>query len=103
MTTHTPVSDHPVPWCVLMLTPSGHVEMVEVRASSAALALATARDWKPCHRVATDPRGAPLVYRVGGPRSTPPFAPLSGPGVDPIPARLAGDRWSGGARLKAHQ
>ena len=41
----TTALDPSVPWCVLMLTPSGHVEMVEVRASSAALALDTARDW----------------------------------------------------------
>ena len=89
----TTALDPSVPWCVLMLTPSWHIEMVEVRAPTVALALATVQDWKPCHRVAIDPRGAPLVYRVGGPRST--RRSLPGPGVDPIPARLASDRWSG--------
>jgi len=67
MATPTLLSDHSVLWRVLMVTPSGYVEMVEVRASNAALALDTAQDWKPCHRVATDPRGTPLVCRVGDP------------------------------------
>ena len=62
MTTHTLLSDHAVPWRVLMVTPSGYVEIVEVLAPNEASALDTVRCWKPCHQVATDPRGAPLMW-----------------------------------------
>jgi hypothetical protein len=44
-----------------MLTPSGYVEVVEVRSPSESHALDTVESWKPCHRVATDPRGNPLI------------------------------------------
>ena len=69
MTTHTPLSNDSVLWRVLMMTPSGHVEMVEVRSPSAAMALATVQDWKPYHQVATDPSGNPRIS--GGPRASP--------------------------------
>lgn len=56
-------SDHFVLWRVVMLTPSGHVEVVEVCSPSEPLAVDTVRSWKPCHEVATDPRGDPLISR----------------------------------------
>jgi hypothetical protein len=62
MTTPTALSDHSVPWRVLMVTPSGYVEVVEVRAPNEATALDTVRSWKPCHQVATDPQGNPLIW-----------------------------------------
>jgi hypothetical protein len=65
MATRMPSSDH-VPWRVLMVTPSGYVEVVEVCAPDEATALDTARHWKPCHEVATDPSGKPLIW--GRPR-----------------------------------
>ena len=55
-------------WRVLMVTPSGYVEVVEVRAPNEATALDTVRYWKPCHQVATDPRGNPLIW--GRPRAS---------------------------------
>ena len=65
MATRMPSSDH-VPWRVLMVTPSGYVEVVEVCAPDEATALDTARHWKPCHEVATDPSGKPLIWgRLG--------------------------------------
>ena len=69
MTTHAALSEYDVPWRVLMLTPSGHVEVVEVRSPSESLALDTVQDWKPYHRVATDPRGNPLISSGSGGRS----------------------------------
>ena len=68
MTTHTLLSDHAVLWRVLMVTPSGYVEVVEVRAPNEAMALDTVRSWKPCHQVATDPQGNPLIW--GRPRAS---------------------------------
>src|SRR5262245_20132599 len=59
-------SDRTVPWQVTMLTPSGHVEIVEVRSPTASLALDTVQSWKPCHQVATDPRGNPLIRTLPG-------------------------------------
>jgi len=47
VTTHAAVSEHDAPWRVLMLTPSGHVEVVEVRSASESLALDTVQEWKP--------------------------------------------------------
>jgi hypothetical protein len=44
-----------------MLTPSGHVEVVEVRSPSESLALDTVPYWKPYQRVATDLRSNPLI------------------------------------------
>jgi hypothetical protein len=44
MTTCVAVSHSCVPWRVLMVTPSGHLEVVEVRSPSVALALGTAQD-----------------------------------------------------------
>jgi hypothetical protein len=67
MTTHTLLSNDSVLWRVLMVTPSGHVEMVEVCSPSAAITLATVQDWKPYHRVATDPSGNPLIGGGPGP------------------------------------
>jgi hypothetical protein len=61
MTTHTLLSDHAVLWRVLMVTPSGYVEVVEVRAPNETTALDTVQSWKPCHQVATDPSGNPLI------------------------------------------
>ena len=69
MTTQTLLSDHAVLWRVLMVTPSGYVEVVEVRAPNEAVALDTVRHWKPCHHVATDPRGNPLIGGGLGPRA----------------------------------
>jgi hypothetical protein len=69
MTTHTLLSDHSVPWRVLMVTPSGHLEVVEVRAPNEAKALDTVQYWKPCHQVATDPPGNPLILRRPEPRA----------------------------------
>jgi hypothetical protein len=66
MTARAALSEHYVPWRVLMLTPSGHVEVVEVRSPTESFALDPARSRKPYHRVATDPRGNPLID--GGPR-----------------------------------
>jgi hypothetical protein len=66
MTTCAAMSHSCVPWRVLMVTPTGHLEVVEVRSPSVALALGTTQDWKPYHRVATDPRGNPLISS-GGP------------------------------------
>jgi hypothetical protein len=66
MTTHTLLSDHVVLWRVLMVTPSGYVEIVEVRAPNEATALDTVRYWKPCHQVARDPAGNPLIWAVQG-------------------------------------
>jgi hypothetical protein len=63
MTTRMGPSDPAIPWSVLMLTPSGYVEVVEVRAPTEAQALDTVRSWKPYHRVAVDRRGNPLVSR----------------------------------------
>ena len=68
MTTHTLLSDHAVLWRVLMVTPSGYVEVVEVRAPNEATALDRVQYWKPCHHVATDPRGSPLIW--GRPRAS---------------------------------
>ena len=62
MTTPTALSGHSVFWHVVMLTPSGYVEVVEVRAPNEATALDTVRYWKPCHQVATDPAGNPLIW-----------------------------------------
>jgi hypothetical protein len=69
MTTHTLLSDHSVPWRVLMVTPSGHLEVVEVLAPNEAMALETVRYWKPCHQVATDPPGNPLILGRPKPRA----------------------------------
>ena len=66
MTTHTLLSDHVVLWRVLMVTPGGYAEVVEVRAPNEAMALDTVRYWKPCHQVATDPRGNLLISSVAG-------------------------------------
>jgi len=68
MTTHTLLSEHAVLWRVLMVTPGGNVEVVEVRAPNEATALDTVRYWKPCHQVATDPLGNPLIWGSPGPR-----------------------------------
>jgi hypothetical protein len=73
MTTHTRLADHSTLWRVLMVTPSGYVEVVEVRAPNEAMALDTVRSWKPCHQVAMDPRGHPLIRSAG-----PPWAGIGG-------------------------
>jgi hypothetical protein len=62
MTTHTLLSEHAVLWRVVMVTPGGYVEVVEVRAPNEATALATVQVWKPYHQVATDPPGNPLIW-----------------------------------------
>ena len=54
-------SDHDALWQVLMVTPSGLVEVVEVRAPNEKTALDTAQSWKPYHRLAMDPDGNPLI------------------------------------------
>jgi hypothetical protein len=69
MTARAGLSEHYVPWRVLMLTPSGHVEVVQMPSPSESLALDTVQDWKPYHRVATDPRGNPLISSGSGGRS----------------------------------
>ena len=69
MTSHAALSDHAVLWRVLMVTPSGYVEVVEVRAPNEATALDTARYWKPCHQLAMDPRGNPLIWGRPRPRA----------------------------------
>jgi hypothetical protein len=61
LTSHAALSEHDVHWRVLMVTPSGYVEVVEVRAQNEAMALDTVRYWKPCHRVASDPSGNPIL------------------------------------------
>jgi hypothetical protein len=68
MTPHTQLSEHAVLWRVLMVTPGGYVEVVEVRAPNEATALDTVRSWKPCHWVATEPSGNPLI--LGRPAAT---------------------------------
>ena len=67
MTTQTLLADQAVPWRVLMVTPSGYVEVVEVRAPNEVVALDTVRYWKPCHQVATDPAGNPLIWGRSAP------------------------------------
>jgi hypothetical protein len=61
MTTRASSTERGRLWIVLMLTPSGYVEAVEVRSPSEALALDMVQSWKPCHRVATDSSGRPLI------------------------------------------
>ena len=68
MTTQASPTGHGRLWIVLMVTPSGYVEVVEVRAPNEATALDTVRYWKPCHQVATDPPGNPLIWDSPGPR-----------------------------------
>lgn len=76
MTTHTLLADHAALWRVLIVSPSGHVEIVEVRSPSAAMALATVQGWKPYHLVATDSGGHPLIR--------------SGLGGSPLGGRIGG-------------
>ena len=64
MNPHRASSNCSVSWSVLMLTPSGHVQVVEVCSPSESLALDTVRYWKPYHRVATDLRGKPRIRQA---------------------------------------
>jgi hypothetical protein len=72
-----------------MLTPSGYVEVVEVRAPNEAMALDTVQYWKPCHQVATDPLGNPLIWAV---QALAPRGDAAGPAKSECRRRLPSPR-----------
>ena len=54
-------------WRLFLLTPSHHLEVVELRAPSQQLAIEKAEYWKPYHTVALDPNGLPMIQRQATP------------------------------------